>query len=131
MIYLWEREGSNIEQRESTLLLPPNGTSADSNPDSISPPVFHPNPSTSFSSSQPIGDPTTRAAPAYYPPRETHSAPGAASGGVSVRPLRSLEGHADGAVFDVRWAGQGMVSAGEDGAVGVWGVGEDSDGEAE
>jgi len=47
-----------------------------------------------------------------------------------VRPLSVLEGHGDGAVFDVKWAGRLMVSAGEDGKVGVWGFDEDDEEDA-
>jgi len=37
-----------------------------------------------------------------------------------------LEGHDEGAVFEVRWGGEGLViSAGEDGKVGVWETGDD------
>jgi hypothetical protein len=42
-----------------------------------------------------------------------------------VRPLRALEGHGDGAVFDVKWYEDGILSAGEDGTVGMWGFEED------
>lgn len=38
----------------------------------------------------------------------------------TVRPLRTLEGHEEGAVFDVRWYEDGILSAGEDGTVGIW-----------
>jgi COMPASS component SWD3 len=41
-----------------------------------------------------------------------------------------LEGHGDGAVFDVKWTEEGVVSAGEDGKVGVWAFEED-EGEGE
>jgi len=37
-----------------------------------------------------------------------------------VRPVKVLSGHGEGAVFDVRWRDGGIVSAGEDGVVGVW-----------
>jgi COMPASS component SWD3 len=40
-----------------------------------------------------------------------------------------LEAHGSGAVFDVRWCAGGMVSAGEDGAVGVWDVDEEENNE--
>lgn len=62
-----------------------------------------------------------RASPAYYPPKiskQVHAANGGA--GVSVRPVKVLSGHGEGAVFDVRWRDGGIVSAGEDGVVGVW-----------
>jgi len=74
------------------------------------------------------------AIPAYYPPRDlrqtkTETQSGGASG-INVRPLRTLEGHGDGAVFDVKWTEEGVVSAGEDGKVGVWAF-EDDEGEGE
>ncbi|WVQ78545.1 hypothetical protein IAT38_000631 [Cryptococcus sp. DSM 104549] len=67
------------------------------------------------------------ASPAYYPPRDVARAAspsmgGAGRGGITVRPLKALEGHGEGAVFDVKWKEGRMISAGEDGAVGVWGV---------
>lgn len=61
----------------------------------------------------------TRASPAYYP-KPSAPAHVAHSGGTNVRPLHVLEGHGEGAVFDVRWRAGMMVSAGEDGCVGVW-----------
>jgi COMPASS component SWD3 len=64
--------------------------------------------------------------PAYYPPRDLRQtqSSGTSGSGVVVRPMRTLEGHGEGAVFDVRWC-DGIVSAGEDGMVGVWGFDED------
>lgn len=44
-----------------------------------------------------------------------------------MRPIRALEGHGDGAVFDVRSYEDGIISAGEDCAVGLWGFDEESD----
>lgn len=35
--------------------------------------------------------------------------------------MRTLEGHGDGAVFEVKWFEGGILSAGEDGSVGMWG----------
>lgn len=66
-----------------------------------------------------------RASPAYYPPRQTrtiHHNSSSGGGGTTVRPIKVLEGHEEGAVFDVKWRDGTMVSAGEDGAVGIWGV---------
>jgi hypothetical protein len=54
--------------------------------------------------------------------------PATVGSGVNVPPVRVLEGHKGGAVFDVRRCGGEMISAGEDGAVGVWSVDEE-DGE--
>lgn len=71
-----------------------------------------------------------RASPAYYPPRETRNKlREEVRGGVVIRPLSLLAGHGDGAVFDVKLRGEGMISAGEDGSVSVWGIdNEDQDG---
>lgn len=49
------------------------------------------------------------------------------SSGTNVRPLQVVEGHAAGALFDVKWRGDSMISAGEDGKVGIWGVPLDDD----
>jgi hypothetical protein len=59
--------------------------------------------------------------------RQTQSALGSRghSSGTVVKPIRTLEGHGDGAVFDVRGTSDGIVSAGEDGKVGVWGYEEE------
>jgi COMPASS component SWD3 len=58
-----------------------------------------------------------RGTPAYYPPRNGATRP-LHSQGTNLKPLKVLEGHGDGAVFDVRWCpGEGLLSAGEDGAV--------------
>ena len=66
--------------------------------------------------------------PALYPPRDLRSvSTGHSWAGITVRSLSVLEGHGDGAVFDVKWSQGGIISAGEDGAVGVWGVDEDED----
>ena len=64
----------------------------------------------------------SRASPAYYPPRETRSGGNGASGGTgtNVKPTKVLEGHGQGAVFDVKWFVDGLVSGGEDSAVAVW-----------
>jgi COMPASS component SWD3 len=48
-------------------------------------------------------------------------------GGNTIRPLSVLEGHGDGPVYDVKWSGEGMVSAAEDGTCGVWGIEGDKD----
>nr|ODN87917.1 WD-repeat protein [Cryptococcus depauperatus CBS 7841] len=64
------------------------------------------------------------ASPAYYPPRDA-ARPAVASykgGGTTVRPSGVLVGHREGAVFDVRWKEDKLVSAAEDGAVGIWGA---------
>ena len=73
-----------------------------------------------------------RASPAYYPPRDlrqTHQTTQKAGtqSGTNVRPVRTLEGHGDGAVFDVKWFEGGILSAGEDGNVGMWGFDREPD----
>lgn len=77
-----------------------------------------------------------RSSPAYYPPRDlrqtqqqqAHPQGSQSGSGINVRPLRTLEGHGDGAVFGVRWYQGGILSAGEDGAVGMWGFEEEDEG---
>lgn len=76
-------------------------------------------PATQGLSTSPSGN---RASPAYYPPKQrklVQTSLGAGAG-VNVRPTKVLEGHGDGAVFDVRWRDGEIISAGEDGVVGVW-----------
>jgi COMPASS component SWD3 len=71
--------------------------------------------------------PPNNTIPAYYPPRDLRQTQTANTGsGIVVRPVRTLEGHGEGAVFDVRWD-DGIVSAGEDGMVGVWGFDEEDE----
>jgi COMPASS component SWD3 len=69
--------------------------------------------------------PPNKASPAYYPPRDLRQAQNTStktqSGVTVVKPIRTLEGHGEGAVFDVVWTEEGVFSAGEDGMVGVWG----------
>ncbi len=45
--------------------------------------------------------------------------------GSNVKPVQILEGHGHGAVFDVRWKAGEILSAGEDGIVGVWHTAEE------
>ncbi|WVF72043.1 hypothetical protein IAT40_006855 [Kwoniella sp. CBS 6097] len=117
-VYVWEREGGALtdpqtENTKTTGLLAANlidttcqpgaGTGAGAGAGGISP----------------------AASAAYYPPRSTtRTAPvnHSTSGGVNVPPLKVLEGHGHGAVFDVVWKDgtDKMISAGEDGIVGVW-----------
>lgn len=61
---------------------------------------------------------------AYYPPRAPSRSTISASGTpapTTIRPLKSLAGHGPGAVFGVRAQAGLLLSAGEDGSVGVWG----------
>jgi hypothetical protein len=106
-VYIWEREGAAASTAQPTnTLLPPNKPNTASTPPMLA---------------QANG---TRASPAYYP-KPSAPAHVAHSGGTNVRPLHVLEGHGEGAVFDVRWRAGMMISAGEDGRVGVWDGEED------
>ncbi|WVW82910.1 hypothetical protein I302_104924 [Kwoniella bestiolae CBS 10118] len=92
-IYLWEREASTAAIPESKGLLPSNQTQSQ------------------------IGTPS------YYPPREKITASSIDQGSIqTVKPLKVLEGHEEGSVFDVVWKDGRVLSAGEDGLVGVWGT---------
>ncbi|ORY24960.1 WD40-repeat-containing domain protein [Naematelia encephala] len=120
MVYIWEREASSALQhsRESSILHQNVVTR---------PGVSLANETTQGNMSAPLSPATyNRASPAYYPPRNVHGPPHAKnpSGGTIVKPLKVLEGHGEGAVFDVKWTGEVMVSAGEDRRVGVWRIGD-------
>lgn len=66
-----------------------------------------------------------RSSPAYYPRRAPKtSVPSSHGAGTNVRPLKVLEGHGDGAVFDIRWKEGEVMSSGEDGSVIVWAANE-------
>nr|KIR46574.1 WD-repeat protein [Cryptococcus bacillisporus CA1280] len=110
-VYIWEREGNTNDRRSNSLvpstthneLLVPDrkGSGGDL---------------TDFN--------TLASSPAYYPPRDVVRNPAnfTRHGETTVRPAKVLMGHGEGAVFEVRWKEGKMVSAGEDGCVGVWGV---------
>lgn len=110
-VYIWEREGNTNDRRSNNLvpstthneLLVPDrkGSGGDL---------------TDFN--------TLASSPAYYPPRDVVRNPAnfTRHGETTVRPAKVLMGHGEGAVFEVRWKEGKMVSAGEDGCVGVWGV---------
>ncbi|WWC60922.1 uncharacterized protein I303_103498 [Kwoniella dejecticola CBS 10117] len=114
-IYLWETEGasttSSMTIPDVKSLLPSNEV-ANATPNK-------PNGDT-YSSS------TSSWTPAYYPPRDKAGATSVGTNSFdkptseTIRPLKVSEGHADGAVFDVVWKNGTMLSAGEDGLVGVW-----------
>ncbi|WVQ71746.1 hypothetical protein IAR50_001287 [Cryptococcus sp. DSM 104548] len=119
-VYIWDREGStplsalNEATRPSALLAPNSfGPSGETLAPTLS------------NAEIPLRPP---ASPAYYPPRDARatgasfSSSVARSGGITVRPSKALIGHGDGAVFDVKWKDGKMISAGEDGTVGVWDV---------
>lgn len=136
MVYIWEREGPQSESIKPPAMVSLNGTTGASGYSSpyTSPPVLHFNPSSSANSggtslTVPTNGQNPASSPVYYPTREARIASGATarSGGATVRPLSVLEGHGEGAVFDVKWTGEGLISAGEDGKVGVWGIVDDQD----
>ncbi|WVR05318.1 hypothetical protein IAU60_002332 [Kwoniella sp. DSM 27419] len=118
-VYVWEREGSSEapvpESTRPTGLLSPNLVGGGP----AGPPEVRQIAATATSPSTVA---SAASSPAYYPPRAARSAPvhHATSGGVTIKPLRVLGGHGDGAVFDVKWKEGTLVSAGEDGVVGVW-----------
>lgn len=113
MVYIWERESAGSETDNS----------------SRNPVAEH----TRTQSSSASAAAAAAVSPAYYPPRNGNTRPhhpySANTHGTNVKPLKVLEGHGDGAVFDVRWcsANEGLISAGEDGAVGLWEVDEDEE----
>ncbi|KAK6903106.1 hypothetical protein I203_108368 [Kwoniella mangroviensis CBS 8507] len=93
-IYLWEREGSSSISSSSMIA-----------PDSKS-----------LLPQQQIGTPS------FYPPREKTMTTTDKTSIQTVRPLKVLEGHGEGSVFDVVWKDGRVLSAREDGLVGVWGT---------
>ncbi|WWC89739.1 uncharacterized protein L201_004664 [Kwoniella dendrophila CBS 6074] len=109
LIYIWEREGSTNSSTSSDIsgtansgLLPANSTSESKGKDNLSN--------------------NNHITPAYYPPRGKSTNKDSTSSTIqTVKPLKVLEGHEDGAVFDVIWKNDRMLSAGEDGLVGIWG----------
>ncbi|WVQ98866.1 hypothetical protein IAU59_005997 [Kwoniella sp. CBS 9459] len=128
-VYIWEREGGALSNHAESVK--PSGLLAsnliDSTPGAVSP--SSPSMPTTTTTTGPVTTSTGinpgAASAAYYPPRSTRTAPvnHSTSGGINVRPLKVLEGHGDGAVFDVAWKDgtDKMISAGEDGIVGIWG----------
>lgn len=133
LIYLWEREGGGDSSSHAATI--PPSTAADRS--RISPHAFAlPLPSSPIYAANANGNglaPNTtqsapmRSSPAYYPPKDARQPITVVSSGTNVRPLKALEGHADGAVFDVQWTGGVMISGGEDGCVGIWEVRSDFD----
>lgn len=126
-MYIWDREPS----------AKPQGKENSPIPSALSSPMAFGSANVSRAASLRVAEikgnmpSVSRASPAYYPPRTNKSAshmPGAGAAGVNVKPMSVLEGHGDGAVFDVRWRGGEIVSAGEDAIVGIWNATEE-DGE--
>lgn len=128
-MYLWEREGAPGDEsmRHSTFSTPELG--AASGPMTHN--GFRTDTPTTYST-VPLGHSTRGPGfardgrlPTYLPPRSfTRASSGSTQGGTvttTVRPLKALAGHGAGAVFDVRARGDTLLSAGGDGAVGVWG----------
>lgn len=69
-----------------------------------------------------------KSSPAYYPAKAQRPlGPVGHGAGINVRPLKVLEGHGDGAVFDVRWRDGDLISSGEDGSVIVWTTSEEEE----
>ncbi|OCF36464.1 WD-repeat protein [Kwoniella heveanensis BCC8398] len=130
-VYIWEREGGahdgsvkQQQQQQSSGLLAPNLIDTTPGAAAITP-SSSPIPTAGAGVSVSVNPSATAASAAYYPPRSMRAAPvnHSTSGGINVRPLKVLEGHGEGAVFDVAWKDgtDKMISAGEDGIVGVWG----------
>lgn len=135
MVYLWEREGSAQEENMRSA-----SGSGSSTPATGSPVVFTtttgvPNamntplsrtstisvPSTTVPRGPSVASPSRSAA--HYPPRGIMQGPALprSTAPTTIRPLKVLAGHGAGAVYDVRAHAGTLLSAGEDGAVGVWG----------
>ncbi|KAL1411072.1 hypothetical protein Q8F55_002019 [Vanrija albida] len=128
LVYLWEREGAQAEESMRT--------SSNASP-ALSPPLHQtqpqqlslvsPSPATIQNRAGGGGGGAYNHPPnsaAYYPPRAQSRSTISASGTpapTTIRPLKSLAGHGPGAVFDVRAQAGLVLSAGEDGSVGVWG----------
>lgn len=119
-MYLWEREGAAGDEsaRTSGLSTPASPAIAPAPQSTFSP--------TTYSSGGTRGPtiPNRESRPAYLPPRaftRASSAAGSNNGTTTttVRPLKVLAGHT-GTVFDVRARAGTMLSAGQDGIVGVW-----------
>ncbi|WWD16094.1 hypothetical protein CI109_100519 [Kwoniella shandongensis] len=119
-VYIWEREGGSASTSgQGQAASQTRSTFASTG-------LLSPHLNGIGSGSEGIRSP---ASPAYYPPRETRnihlSTHNQINGGTTVRPSKILEGHGEGAVFDVTWKEGTMLSAGEDGMVGIWGVDPD------
>ncbi|WRT67301.1 uncharacterized protein IL334_004269 [Kwoniella shivajii] len=105
-VYIWEREGSSSsskqgDDRHNGMLS--SNTNTNTNPNSN------------------ISNPDSTIA-SFYPPRQKIISTNLLHTNVqTVNPIRVLEGHRDGAVFDVKWRNGKLISAGEDGLVGIWG----------
>lgn len=112
-MYLWEREGSP----DDSSMRFRDGERHGGRDSGISTPA---------GAGAGAGAAITGSAAAYYPPRSfartsSNSTLGGTGTTTTVRPLKVLAGHGAGAVFDVRARRGTLLSAGEDGAVGVWG----------
>jgi COMPASS component SWD3 len=115
-VYIWDREVSASAQVPTA-----SGPGQE-----VSPMLGPSSANVSRKSSLRTAPSTNRASPAYYPPRANKQAqPVHGGAGMNVRPTKVLAGHGDGAVFDARWRDGRIVSAGEDGVVGVWCEGDD------
>ncbi|WVO20858.1 uncharacterized protein IAS62_002158 [Cryptococcus decagattii] len=110
-VYIWEREGNSNDRRSNSLV-----------PSTPHNELLVPDRKGSGGGLTDFN--TLASSPAYYPPRDVVRNPAnfTRHGETTVRPAKVLMGHGEGAVFEVRWKEGKMVSAGEDGCVGVWGV---------
>lgn len=136
MVYLWEREGGAAEESmrspaNSGASTPAHGspmffTTTTGVPNAMNTPLSRTStisvPSTTVPRGPSVASPS-RASAAHYPPRGMMQGPALprSSAPTTVRPLKVLAGHGAGAVYDVRSHAGTLLSAGEDGAVGVWG----------
>lgn len=110
-MYIWEREAADQTTRSTQAVLP-------SNKNDPTLPDRHLNVPQPNALSRVVS-------PAHYPistsaHRDAKPVKDVIAAGTSVRPLHVLEGYGGGAVFDVAYAGDVQLSAGEDGAVEVW-----------
>lgn len=124
LVYLWDREQATGSAHESVKMPSDQAASASQSSSNSTSSSAATNTSRSTSLTIPTRSPhlSSTVSPAYYPPRTAgNSASNTARTGVTtVTPTSVLEGHGDGAVFDAKWDGERMISAGEDGHVGIW-----------
>ena len=133
MVYIWNREASQTNAApppqaivSSPLMLPPGPyPTLNSGPPDL-PARSPPNGLTPPPGQYGLVTPVNKSSPAYYPPRGMQSAPSVntVGGGTTVKPLKLLEGHGSGAVFEVKSFDGQLMSAGEDGSVVIWDEGE-------
>lgn len=118
LVYLWEREGDAEHDTPTSSVQESLLASATSSTYSAH---VHP----ARAPTLPRGPPTHINTFTNPYTGRTSSPKVSAPGATNVRPFKALAGHGAGAVYDVRSWGGVLLSAGEDGTVGVWGDGED------